>query len=144
MLFVPLTCKNVSYGVGYFDTKTSEWHILDFSLKSRIIRSAALHEGNFIFETQSYGIHKDNFYKVSFGQVIFIVFFTLYFFRKPDSLENTAWLNLVKVMKKSETIKDSYEAARQYLPPNSSINCPFDLSDEEEKDEPDKKRHKLE
>jgi hypothetical protein len=52
-----------------------------------------------------------------------------------------SWLNLVKVMKKSDEVKDPYEAARKYLPPNSDINCLFDGSDE---DEPENKRSKLE
>jgi hypothetical protein len=58
-------------------------------------------------------------------------------------LENTAWLSLVNAMKKRETVFDSYEAARKYLPPNSAINCPFDKPDKDE-DEPEKKRSKLE
>jgi hypothetical protein len=51
-----------------------------------------------------------------------------------------AWLSLVKAMKKRETVDDPYEAARKYLPPNSSIQCPFDDAD---KDEPENKRRKL-
>jgi hypothetical protein len=47
---------------------------------------------------------------------------------------------LVKAMKKRETIKDPYEAARKCLPPNSAINSPFDNTD---KDEPKNKRRKL-
>jgi hypothetical protein len=56
-------------------------------------------------------------------------------FRKPDLLENTAWLSLVKAMKKREKIKDPYKAARNYLPPNSAINCPFDRLGEDEPEE---------
>jgi hypothetical protein len=48
-------------------------------------------------------------------------------FRKPESLEEIAWLSLVKAMKKRDTIEDPYEAARKYLPPNSDINCVFEL-----------------
>jgi hypothetical protein len=62
-------------------------------------------------------------------------------FRKPDLLENTAWLSLVKTMKKRRTVEDPYEAAQKYLPPNSSINCPFETSDE---DGPEEKRRKFE
>jgi hypothetical protein len=51
-----------------------------------------------------------------------------------------AWLSLIKAMKKYDTIKDPYKAARKYLPSSSTINCPFDGSD---KDEPKKKRKKL-
>jgi hypothetical protein len=51
-----------------------------------------------------------------------------------------AWLSLIKNMKKRDTVKDAYEAVRKYLPPNSSINCPFDGPDEKE---PEKKRSKL-
>jgi hypothetical protein len=29
-------------------------------------------------------------------------------------------------MKKREKIKNPYETAQKYLPPNSSINCPFE------------------
>jgi hypothetical protein len=46
-------------------------------------------------------------------------------------------------MKKHKKIEDPYEAARKYLPPNSTINCPFGQLDED-KDEPEKKRSKLE
>jgi hypothetical protein len=51
-----------------------------------------------------------------------------------------AWLSLVKVMKKRETVKDPYEVARKYLPSSSSINCPFDRPDS---DKPEEKRSKL-
>jgi hypothetical protein len=44
-------------------------------------------------------------------------------------------------MKKRDAIKDPYEAARKYLPPNSSINCPFDRVED---GKPEKKRRKLE
>jgi hypothetical protein len=47
-------------------------------------------------------------------------------FGTPDSLENTAWLSLVKNMKKHETVEHPYETARKYLPFDSTINCPFD------------------
>jgi hypothetical protein len=50
-------------------------------------------------------------------------------------------LSLVKAIKKRDKTKDPYEAARKYLPSNSSINCPFDESEE---DEPQKKRIKFE
>jgi hypothetical protein len=43
-------------------------------------------------------------------------------------------------MKKNEQIKNPYEAARKYLPPNSSICCSFDGTDQAE---PEKKRSKL-
>jgi hypothetical protein len=69
------------------------------------------------------------------------VFFNSYIFRNADSLENTAWLGLVKAMKKRDAIKDPYEAARKYLPPNSSIRCPFDRVED---GKPEKKRRKLE
>jgi hypothetical protein len=38
-----------------------------------------------------------------------------------------AWLSLIKAMKKRKTVEDPYEAAKKYLPPNSSINCPFEF-----------------
>jgi hypothetical protein len=63
------------------------------------------------------------------------------FFRNPELLENITWLSLVKTMKTRKTVKDPYEAARKYLPPNSTINCPFDKADEEESK---KKRTRLE
>jgi hypothetical protein len=69
------------------------------------------------------------------GESFFRVFLNSYIFSNPDSLENTAWLSLIKAMKKRDTVKDAYEAARKYLPPNSSINCPFDRLNED-KDEP--------
>jgi hypothetical protein len=62
-------------------------------------------------------------------------------FRKPESLENTTWFSLVKAMKTRDGVKDPYEVARKYLPPNSVINCPFGDAD---KNEPEKKRSKLE
>lgn len=52
------------------------------------------------------------------------VFYSL--FRNPESLESIAWLSFVKTMKKRDTVEDPYEAARKYLPPNSTISCPFD------------------
>jgi hypothetical protein len=48
-----------------------------------------------------------------------------------------AWISLVKATRKRKTIKDPYEVARKYLPPNSTINCPFDRVEE---NEPKKKR----
>jgi hypothetical protein len=50
------------------------------------------------------------------------------------------WFNLVKSMKKRKKFKDPYKAARKYLPPNSTINCPFERPDEKK---PKKKRKKL-
>jgi hypothetical protein len=52
-----------------------------------------------------------------------------------------SWFSFIKAMKKDEIVDDPYETARKYLPPNSSINCPFDRLDE---CEPKKKRSKLE
>jgi hypothetical protein len=60
------------------------------------------------------------------GKSFFIIYYNLLIFSNPDSLENTAWLSLVKAMKQRKEIKNPYEAARKYLPPNSSINCPFE------------------
>jgi hypothetical protein len=37
-------------------------------------------------------------------------------------------------MKKRDTIEDPYEAARKFLPSNSTINCPFEIPDEYEKE----------
>jgi hypothetical protein len=55
-----------------------------------------------------------------------------------------AWITLVKLMKKIDTVKDPYEAARRYLPYNSDIRCPFVVPDPNEKKGPPVKRIKSE
>jgi hypothetical protein len=55
-----------------------------------------------------------------------------------------AWLTLVKMMKKRETLKGPYESARRYLPYNSWIRCPFVKPEPDEKAKPAEKRMKLE
>jgi hypothetical protein len=70
-LFIKLNCKNGTNLIGLYDVQTRRWNILDFSLTLFYDRIDWFEQGHLIVFKQLNQFKKYDFYKISFGLVVF-------------------------------------------------------------------------